>query len=264
MFEKLNLWTQKKNKIILCIAAVMVVVFIVSFISYFKIEEERRAEEYKPYDDMYNASRYFFRIYYPQDWDINTDPYGFLLDEEGLVMELFPLKKIAATPGVTKTPSPTAKATASTSPSATVDPRAGMERNDDLTVKIYYKEYGNLADAIKPTTSAPSASPEASQAKRVELVDLAEYLFDDFKAEKKDAGYNFTAARTQKGDTIEFCVLPYTFVKDDIRMTGEMYVASRSMAYYVIYVEGVTSKFAKYDSVVKNMMYNLKFSVFDD
>ena len=46
-------------------------------------------------------------------------------------------------------------------------------------------------------------------------------------------------------------------------MSGEMYVASRAMAYYVIFVEGTNSAFTRYNSVVGNIMHNLKFSVFD-
>ena len=60
MSSKQNLWIQKKKKIILLIAAVMAVVLVVSFISFFKIEEENKEEEFKPYESMYNASRYFF------------------------------------------------------------------------------------------------------------------------------------------------------------------------------------------------------------
>ena len=89
-----NLWIQKKKKIIMLIAAVMAVIFLVSFVSFFKTDEVDLPKEYKPYESMYNASRYFFRVFYPDDWNVNADQYGFLLNEEGLVLELFPLRKI--------------------------------------------------------------------------------------------------------------------------------------------------------------------------
>lgn len=292
-----NLWIQKKKKIIMIIAAAMVVIFVVSFVSFFKTDEVNVPEEKKPYESMYNASRYFFRVFYPDDWDVNAEQYGFFLDEEGLVLELFPLKKISATSGATgsatATPSPTPTASAGSTASATVDPRAGMERNTDLTIKFYYKKYDDIKDKIVSskddvatdaentdviqTTPTPSvtgslhatatATGTASKRKApVELIDLAEYLFDEFKEKNKDSEYkySFTAPKTYKGDNADYCVLPYTYVKDDIKMSGEMYVASRSMCYYIIYVDGTSSAFTKYNTVVENMLYNLKLSVFDD
>lgn len=291
-----NLWIQKKKKIIMLIAAVMAVIFLVSFVSFFKTDEVDVPEEKKPYESMYNASRYFFRVFYPDDWDVSAEQYGFLMDEEGLVLELFPLKKILSTPGVTGTVTPTSTPTAPTGSgaSATVDPRAGMERNTDLTMKIYYKEYGDIKDKInlsKENTvsdatstatdehqSTQSPAPEKTAAVNatvvvnaddktapVKLFDLAEYLFDEFKSNNKDSEYNyiFNPAETYKGENVNYYVLPYTYVKDDIKMSGEMYVASRKMCYYVIYVEGTASSFVKYNKVFENILYNLKFSVFD-
>lgn len=297
-----NLWIQKKKKIIMLIAAVMAVIFLVSFVSFFKTDEVDLPKEYKPYESMYNASRYFFRVFYPDDWDVNADQYGFLLNEEGLVLELFPLRKILTTPSATgdgkSTPTPTPVPTHPTGSgaSATVDPRAGMERNPDLTMKIYYHKYDDVknliesskdkvesdvtAEATSSPTSMVTATPQATQKAEstsaatatagnktapIELVDLAEYLFDEFKTKNKDSEYqySFIAPKTYKGANVEYCVLPYTYVKDDIKMSGEMYVASRAMAYYVIYVDGTLSSFTKYNTVFENILYNLKFSVFD-
>ena len=278
MSSKQNLWIQKKKKIILLIAAVMAVVLVVSFISFFKIEEENKEEEFKPYESMYNASRYFFRVFYPDDWDVSADPYGFFMDEEGLVLELFPLKKITSSPSATgsvstNTPSP---AVSESTSSATADPRAGMERNPDLTLKIYYKEYADIADKIAAsknsgTENAAVATGTAVTDKHsapVSLADLSEYLFDNFKkshenAELEKTEYKYAEAKMHKGNSVEYCILPYTYIQNDIKMSGEMYVASRAMAYYVIFVEGTNSAFTRYNSVVGNIMHNLKFSVFD-
>ena len=139
MKTKQNVWSDKKKTILLCIVIVMILVLAVSFVSFFKadiIDEEEQA----PYDSMYNASRYFFRVFYPDDWDVSADPYGFLMNEEGLVLELFPLKKISASSSPATTASPT-PASGTPTASATVDPRAGMERNPELTMSFYYKEY---------------------------------------------------------------------------------------------------------------------------
>lgn len=278
MSSKQNLWIQKKKKIILLIAAVMAVVLVVSFISFFKIEEENKEEEFKPYESMYNASRYFFRVFYPDDWDVSADSYGFFMDEEGLVLELFPLKKITSSPSATggtatKTPSPTVPGSTS---SATVDPRAGMERNPDLTMKIYYKEYADIADKINTsnktdTETAAEATGTTATDKHsapVSLTDLSEYLFENFKkdhenAEIENIEYKYAETEKYKGNSVEYCILPYTYIKNDIKMSGKMYVASRAMAYYVIIVEGTNSAFTRYNSVVDNITYNLKFSVFD-
>lgn len=293
MEAKKNLWTQKKKKIILLIAAVMVLVFVVSFISYFRVEEEQNEEEFKPYDSMYNASRYFFRVFYPDNWDVLAEPYGFLLNEEGLVLELFPLKKISTTPGatgeVTPTPSPTPKNTSS----ATVDPRAGMERDTALTMKIYYKEYGDIAEKIPqkdesvstsvpeqgamatdiptatetPTQTQATATPtgveDAKPTSPVNLLDLADYIFENHKKEHEALNYEYIAPKHFNGASVEFCSLPYTYVKDDIKMTGEIYVANRAMAYYIVTVEGTNAAFETNSKVVSNIIHNLKFSVFD-
>lgn len=289
MEVKKNLWTQKKKKIILLIAAVMVLVFAVSFVSYFKVEEENKEKEFKPYNSMYNASRYFFRVFYPDNWDVSAEPYGFLLNEEGLVLELFPLKKISQTPGTVAESTPTPSMSIENTASATADPRAGMERDTSLTVKIYYKEYDDIAEKIKsygedvstsvptqksevtaaPTdvttvpTSAITGTDAAKPTPQVKLLDLADYIFENHKKEHENLNYEYIAPKHFNGASVEFCSLPYTYVKDDLKMTGEIYVANRAMAYYIITVEGTNSAFETNSKVVSNIIHNLKFSVFD-
>ena len=85
MKTKQNVWSDKKKTILLCIVIVMILVLAVSFVSFFKADIIDEEEEQTPYDSMYNASRYFFRVFYPDDWDVNADQYGFLLNEAGLV-----------------------------------------------------------------------------------------------------------------------------------------------------------------------------------
>jgi len=281
MKEKKNLWTQKKKEIIFLIAAVMVLVFAVSFVNYFKVAEEQKKDEYEPYTDKHHDSRFFFRIYYPDNWDVLADSQGFLLSDDGLVVELFPLKELSSTPGAasgtTATPSGSSESTAS----ATIDPRAGMERDNALTMKIYYKKYGDIVEKIlqkdgsvstatptaqatataKPiaTTSAGVATPMPTPP--VALVDLAEYIFEDYKKEHEGLNYEYMAPKTFKGESVEFCSLPYTFVKDDIKMQGEVYIASRAFAYYIITVEGTNASFEANRKVISNMLYNFRFEV---
>lgn len=289
MKMKGNLWSNKRNTFLMLIGAVMVLVLAVSFISLFRAEIINEEEEGKPYDSMYNASRYFFRIFYPNDWDINSDPYGFLLNEkEGLVLEAFPLKKIAVTPSPAPsggvTPSPTAQS--SPTASATVDPRAGMERNTELTISFYYKEYDALNEYLKnllPTASAspaetpfPTASPtvgstssnggaSASPALKTPPVQtdvIADYVFDQFKKEHETAGYGYSGKKIFETENTTFIVLPYHYIQNDIKMAGELYVAARAMCYYVVRVEGTETAFNKHNSVIQNILYHMTFSVF--
>lgn len=293
MERKGNLWSNKRKTFIFFIVIVMAVAVAVSFIGFFKAEVDDAQEETKPYDSMYNASRYFFRVFYPDDWDVNADSYGFLLNTEGLVLEVFPLTKIPVSPSPTAaegaTPNVTASATPSgkASASATVDPRAGMERNTSLTMSFYYKEYDVLYEYIKtllpssspaaeptpapetensaapgtPTTES-SASPEKKEPPMAPEV-IADYVFEQFQRDHEAAGYGYSSKRGYNAESINFIVLPYSYIKDDIKMTGELYVAARAMAYYVIQVEGTDTAFGNYKSVVQNILYHMTFSVFD-
>ena len=95
----------------------------------------------------------------------------------------------------------------------------------------------------------------------VALVDLAEYIFEDYKKEHEGLNYEYMAPKTFKGESVEFCSLPYTFVKDDIKMQGEVYIASRAFAYYIITVEGTNASFEANRKVISNMLYNFRFEV---
>ena len=295
MKKKGNLWSNKRKTFIFCIVIVMLVVVSISFVSFFKSDVIDEENEKTPYNSMYNASRYFFRVFYPDDWDVNADSYGFLLNPEGLVLEAYPLKKIPVTPAPTaadgSTPVVTASPTLSSQPttSATIDPREGMERNKDLTMSFYYKDYDALSEYIKTlvpsappsaeVSPTPTATPEipspsgntevissASPEKKeppMELEIIADYVFEQFQKEHEATGYGYSSKKGYQADTVEFVVLPYSYIKDDIKMTGELYVAARAMAYYIIQVEGTESAFRKYNNVVQNILYHITFSVFD-
>lgn len=290
------------------IVIAMLVAISVSFISFFRTETDDEPEEIMPYDSMYNASRYFFRVFYPDDWDVSADQYGFMLnDEEGLVLEAFPLKKMApntpdvGTPGSgedsAETPSPSPSASSSVSASAPVssspDPREGMERDNDLTMSFYYREYDEILEYIKSLTSGSdeevegddesetedskstltpdtTADPESDltpspdgRTAPVEHDTVAAIVYEHFKAAHTDEGYEFAAARTFNAQNMDFTVMPYEYIKDDIRMSGELYIATRAMAYYIVKVDGTSSAFRRTQPVVQNMLYNMVFSVFD-
>lgn len=284
MKTKQNVWSDKKKTILLCIVIVMILVLAVSFVSFFKADIIDEEEEQAPYDSMYNASRYFFRVFYPDDWDVSADPYGFLMNEEGLVLELFPLKKISASSSPATTASPT-PASGTPTASATVDPRAGMERNPELTMSFYYKEYDALYEYIETLLPAspeaqtapptPAATPSAEAAGSpasgspeqkeppMDLEIIADYVFEEFQKAHEPEGYGYSAKKGYNAETIEFVVLPYSYIQDGVTMSGELYVAARAMAYYVIQVEGTEASFRQYSSAVQNILYHMVFSVFE-
>ena len=295
MKRKFNMWSSKRKLFLAVIVVAMLAVLAISFISFFKTEETDDAEEKKPYDSMYNASRYFFRVFYPNDWDVGSDPYGFLMNaDDGLVLELYPLQKILATPVPTQPDGSTPAVTVTPVPSsptssATADPRAGMERNQDLTMFFYYKEYDELyayiktllpAGSAEPATPAPEtpapestatgtgATPDGSAAPEqkkppMDLNVIADYVFSQFQKDHEGAGYGYSGKQTYHAEDIEFVVLPYSYILNNVERKGELYVAARAMAYYIIRVDGTKPAFEKYNSVTQNILYNMKFSVFE-
>ena len=276
-----NLWLNKRKTIILFITIVMIVILGTSFIEMFREEESK---DVKGNDSMYNSYRFFFRIYYPDDWDVEDDDNKFMLDkEQNLVLELFPLKEqteeiidesgmpVTPTPTLTPSPSPSLEA------SATVDPKAGMERDETFTMSFYYKEYDdiradleelakkenteggsvNIQDAsAQPTTAPVDKAPASNQI-------IAEYIFEKFMQSKTEDSYVFYAPKITEGKTINFMTLPFEYVENEIEMRGELYIASRGMAYYEILVEATKDSFEKHDEVKNNIIHNMEFSVFE-
>lgn len=322
MKAKDNLWSRKRNTFLLLIIIAMIAAVGISFISFFKTDTEEQDEELTPYSSMYNASRYFFRVFYPDDWNVNADQYGFMLDNDtGLVLEAFPLKKMtlqtpipgalspdpsAQTPLVSNTPLSTPKSTSSASSSP--DPRAGMERDNDLTMSFYYKTYEELIEFLEAgknedkneaedeqknpeditdqkssdeslNTSEPSAlltqstpalqtftpSPFQTDGKQapVERDTVVKEVFEGFRRLHAEDNYKFSGETIFEAEKMSFSVLTYEYIKDDLKMSGELYVATRAMAYYIIKVDGTASAFMRTQDVVHNMLYNMVFSVFD-
>lgn len=272
-----NLWLNKRKTFILLITTVMIVILGVSFIDMFREEESK---DNKGNDSMYNSYRFFFRIYYPDDWDVEDDDNKFMLDkEQNLVLELFPLKEqaeeLATESEMPVSPTPTVMP--STEASATVDPKAGMQRDETFTMSFYYKKYDdirkdleelakdenteggsvNIQDAsAQPTTAPVDKAPASNKI-------IAEYLFEKFKQSKADSNYMFYSPKITEGKTISFMALPFEYVENDVEMRGELYIASRGMAYYEILVEATSDSFEKYEEDKDSIIRNMEFSVFD-
>jgi len=78
---------KKGTKIIVLIFAVVLLVAMIPQI----VSEYLKSDEEMEGFTLYNASRFFFRFYYPDDWTIEKEASGFLMDDEtGLVVVATP------------------------------------------------------------------------------------------------------------------------------------------------------------------------------
>lgn len=277
-----NLWLSKRRILILFIAMVMIVVLGVAFLNTFR-EEKNNTDDGN--DSMYNSYRFFFRLYYPDDWDVKDDDNKFMLDkEQSLVLELFPLKEksdnISSESGLPTSSTP--NVISSPEASATIDPKAGMERDESFTMSFYYKEYDDIRDDLEALAEAEKEEQGQEQGGSVNIQDasakptdapidkapasneiLASYIFDKFIESKEAEEYTFYAPRIFDGKTISFMVLPFEYTENEKNMQGELYIASRGMAYYEILVEATKDSYAKNEDAKNGIIYDMKFSVFE-
>jgi hypothetical protein len=153
-----EIWHERKRTIVsmlLLFAVVMVAIMGVRVIKdnidfeNLKNIFEAPQEEHK-YSTMYNASRYFFRIYYPEDkWAVEGGDFGFMTDTEtGEVAQMYPL--VYADP---VTPAPDAD------PSATAVIVYDKVRDPSVTARFYYREY---TEEMLNAGQEPEEEPEAS------------------------------------------------------------------------------------------------------
>ena len=97
-----EIWHERKRTVgsmLVLFAVVMVAIMGVrAVLNYVDFENLKKiftpTEEQHKYSTLYNASRYFFRIYYPEDkWEVEGETHGFFMDEKtGLVAEMYPLE----------------------------------------------------------------------------------------------------------------------------------------------------------------------------
>ena len=135
-----EIWHERKRTVgsmLVLFAVVMVAIMgvraLLNYVDFDNLKNMfKPAQEEHGYSTMYNASRYFFRIYYPEDkWKVEGEAHGFLMDEEtGLVAEMYPL--IYADP---VTPAP------GSDPEATASVVFDKVRDSSLTVRFYYRNY---------------------------------------------------------------------------------------------------------------------------
>ena len=296
----MNSWY--KNKKSFAVIFIILVLIIMSLMvanivkDWIKTEREKAKASQTVTLDMYNASRYFFRVYYPKNWNVSGGTNGFMINpESGLVLEVFPLVKNPITPEPTIEPSPTSTPNVTdgktAKPTATADPRDGMIRYQHANAFFYYREYTDFGiEKQEPATIAPSATsenvatstPKITSAPDVSIsptvfkgdspVSLG-YVFDavcDYIKNQNEEGIIY-AIGTPKNVTLggkQFRKATYTYVNNNgEEKKGDIYVAVRKMAYYVIIFEATETydlkAYTQYSDEFEQIVSDMLFSVFD-
>lgn len=298
----MNSWYKNKKSfavlfiiLILVIVSLMVANIAKAWIQKMREEEATKAEEVV---DMYNASRYFFRVYYSANWNVNGGANGFMINSNtGLVLEAFPLVENPITPEPTiaasESVTPTLKEGQTSKPTATPDPREGLIRYQYATARFYYREYTDFGIEKKdPTTIAPdhthsiTATPDATSTPQItggqtvsptvfdsDTPVKLEEVFESVKEYIDGQDYEDIIYEVDEGQILElggkrFGKATYTY-SDTNGMTYkcDIYVAVRKMAYYVITFEAVENNeikaHSKYSDEFEGMVEDMLFSVFD-
>lgn len=268
-----NIWYQRKITLLYLIVLVIVVMVMImavrSIVSYVESNNIFSSEESnEKYDNKYNASRFFFRLYYPDNWHVNTETHGFWLNEEQhLVLELFPMVKVVHTQAPTATP-------AAGTGDVVGDRLAGMVRDESLTASFYYYAYTD--EQKQWIEDHPSNVPVLSE----ELTELENQT--DLKLLDKIGGdvynamtsgfdrnlYTYTELSVYETRDITFKYFTYQYKNMGIDRTADVYVAVRSGNYYVIIYDGISSEeenaYRTHKNAFLSILEEFRFSVFDD
>ncbi|MBP5631791.1 MAG: hypothetical protein J6Y21_03410 [Clostridia bacterium] len=295
-----EIWHERKRTVgsmLVLFAVVMVAIMGVrAVLNYVDFENLKKiftpTEEQHKYSTLYNASRYFFRIYYPEDkWEVEGETHGFFMDEKtGLVAEMYPL--VFADP-VTPAPDSDPKATAVIS--------TDKVRDMSLVISYYYREYTDemLEEAEKQGnddndvnyendvetpaqeatggTSEPAGSTPVPVKTDIVLLDLAaEKVHGDYEA---SAGllYDISELKTYKTDRYGYTLRWFTYTYKNAsegnpgRKT-DVYIIARSSNYIVITYEGIDrvtfletpESYTKYKADFLDVLNEFQLSVFDD
>lgn len=263
----------------------MTVRYVLNYVDFNEIMESiiSSKEVSEKYPNLYNASRYFFRIYYPDNWNAEGGTNGFYMDKEtGLICEIYPLKDTEGTPapsatpdfGTVITPNPSSGAP---SPSPT-DRMYGKERDKTVTASFYYFDYtGTGYESYTPAPKqetqqelqngeeAPKATPSTDRA----LLDsISNIVYSEFR-EKYTIGYTFDKLTTYDTSDIIFGTFSYKYRDaEDVSHSADVFVGVRSTNYVVIVYDGVSE--SRHNAYISNrdeflsILEEFRFSVFDD
>ena len=271
-----SVWYQRKITLLYLMILVVVIIVLVmavrSVISYVENNTSFSSsgeDENEKYANKHNASRFFFRVYYPDNWHVNAHNNGFWLNEEQhLVLELFPMVKVV------HTQAPTATATPKEGDS-TPDRLSGMVRDESVGAKFYYYDYTD--EQKQWIQENPSNVPAISEDLTVKenrtdlkLLDkIAQDVYDSMTGGFEEDAYTWDESMSNyETADITFKTYTYQYTKDDVSYAADVYVAVRNTNYYVIVYEGVNqdsdNAYKAYKNEFLSILEEFRFSVFKD
>ena len=248
----------KQKKKIVIITAIILAVLLVALLLIRPISRMLGrviTEEIPEGYATYNASRYFFRFEYPEEWVVNTDiaGFGFLSDSgTGLVVQLLPAKSVsddlsdsAEAPGITVTDS-------------------------SVSVRFYYRNFQDTAlsleEAFREYSDALTGGTLLGDGEDSVYVTGERTEFTGDHETFYRIEYTCERSISQKTDEEEADAPEETVEKVEYR--GELYVAVRSMAYYAVVFEYEADKsglpIVPYTTEFDTIIKSFRFSVFED
>lgn len=253
-----------RKTIIILSVLVCIVVIISIFSNSFEdaVKEAVKPDESK-LSQTYNASRYFFRVGYSDDWFVEKDEFGFLMDaEKGLVIQMLNKKDVEQASGSTQAPVETPAGTGAD---------VNIENDYTTIINFFYRQ--NQPDDVPV----------------IKTLDACKRYMDEFVSglmygEEYKAEYKFGSITDHKADKEIFSCVTYkcelygyvvdangvkTLTEEPIEnFTGEIFAATRNGAYYAVNFETTldtnSKELSEYRQDFENILNDFRFSVFDD
>lgn len=265
----------KQAKRIILVAAVILTVLVAVLLMIRPVSNmlDGMAEEEIPAGyATYNASRYFFRFDYPEEWVVSTDTsgFGFLSDRDtGLVVTVTPARRIAATAGNEATAGNGETAGSPGTPAQQTGETLIPVLDETSSVRFFYRNFEEKPltreEAFRLFTEALTDGSLLGDGEQG-LYTLGES--SEFTGEHETflrASYTCersTAVPDGEDEETPEAGAGKTFFR------GEIYVAVRSMACYAVVFESeakagglpISSYVTEFDTMIKSF----RFSVFDD
>jgi len=262
MHEKI--FNRKTIIIVSVIVTVIVLLLVFSNSLRDAVQEAVKPDESK-LSQTYNASRYFFRVGYPDDWYVEEDANGFGFkndNDKGIVIRMFNSADAGKNVAENQKPSATAG-------NSMQDQESVIEEDYSTVINFFYRDIKN--------------------GETLSNLDACKRYMDEFAAglmygDGFKALYNFGSISEFTADNLTFSCVAYTcsvytcttgangeeiLSQEPVKQyVGELYTASRSMAYYAINfetsLEKSSSEYTEYRKDFVNILNDFRFSVFED
>lgn len=255
-----------RKTIIIVSAIVTVIVLLLVFSNSLKdaVKEAVKPDESK-LSQTYNASRYFFRVGYPDDWFVEDDVNGFGFknnNDKGIVIRMFNADDAEQKSDITNPPLPTGTDN-SVAEQLT-------EQTDYSTVINFFYRGLKEGEVVSGSDACQRFMDEFSSGLMYE---------DDYAVEYKFGNMSEFTADNLTFSFVEYTCKVYSYTTDASgqkvasskplkTLNGELYAASRSMAYYAVNFESeldpANSKYKDYRKDFINILNDFRFSVFAD